>query len=190
MTREKIILDLIEGKDVLDIGSVGQTNTYNLFQLYPSKPFKSLTGIDLPEAEEIVKDSFDIDYLKENRDVSIVSGNMEDYTFNKQFDIIVAGDVLEHVENQGLFLKNIRKHLRDGGKFVLTTPNAKALSIVFKPNPTHTLWHDKFTLRRILEMSGFKIEIEKYYFGNKKHYPFYMKPLVYRQGLIFICSKK
>ena len=184
------MLDLIEEKDVLDIGSIGQTNTYNLFDLYQAVNFKSLTGIDLPEAEETVKSSFHIDYSKENRDVSILSGNMEDYSFNKEFDVIVAGDVLEHVENQGLFLKNILKHLRQDGKFILTTPNAKALPVIFKPNPTHTLWHDKYTLRRILDISGFKIDKEQYYYGNKEFYPIYLRPLVYRQGLIFICSKK
>jgi 2-polyprenyl-3-methyl-5-hydroxy-6-metoxy-1,4-benzoquinol methylase len=190
MIREKIILDLIEDKDVLDIGSVGQTNNYNLFQLYQTVGYKSLTGIDLPDAEQTVNSSFNLDYQTENRDISIVKGNMENHSFGKEFDVIIAGDVIEHVDNQGLFLKNILKHLREDGKLVITTPNAKALPVIFKPNPTHTLWHDKFTLRRILEISGFKIDKEKYYFGNKEHYPFYLRPLVYRQGLIIICSKK
>jgi len=115
---------------------------------------------------------------------------METYSFNREFDVIVAGDVIEHVENQGLFLSNIKKHLKKDGKLIITTPNAKWTTVFLKPNPTHTLWHDIYTLRRILSLTGFSIDYYRYYFGNKKQYNFLQKILTLRQSIIVIASIK
>jgi 2-polyprenyl-3-methyl-5-hydroxy-6-metoxy-1,4-benzoquinol methylase len=182
MIREKIILKEIKNKDVLDIGSIGQSKAYSLWNLYKNSKFKSLTGIDLPRSAEISQKKF-LD------DIRIIKGNMEYYQFNKKFDIVIAGDVIEHVNNQGLFLNNIYNHLNDDGKLIITTPNAKWPTVFLKPNPTHTLWHDRYTLMRILKNSGFQIIYFKYYFGNKINYSFIVKPLIIRQAIIVICKK-
>ena len=187
MVREGIILNLIKGKDVLDIGSVGQTDKYSLWNLYQPIQVNSLTGIDIPEAENEKVKTFGIS--PDDRDKHIVFGNMETYSFGRQFDVIIAGDVIEHVENQGLFLRNIHRHLRDNGTLVITTPNAQWLTVIGKPNPTHTLWHDRYTLERILNLSGLKIEDFRYYYGNKKHYNFVCKILTLRQSMLLICKK-
>lgn len=187
MIKEKLILNLIKGKDVLDIGSIGQSGDYSLWELYKTSGYKSLTGIDLPDAEETVSEYFKDNPLNSN-DTRIIRGNMETCLFDNTFDVIIAGDVIEHVNNQGLFLSNIYKHLRPNGKLIITTPNAKWLTAITKPNPTHTLWHDKYTLERILDLNGFKIDFFRYYFGNKKNYNIFLKPLIFRQGMIAICS--
>jgi 2-polyprenyl-3-methyl-5-hydroxy-6-metoxy-1,4-benzoquinol methylase len=189
MIREKIILSTIKDKKVLDIGSIGQTNDYNLWNLYFTVPFKELTGIDLPDSKQSLQDVFKINKVDTQRPSNIVFGNMENYKFNEKFDVIVAGDVIEHVSNQGLFLQNIREHLNENGQLIITTPNAKWLTVIFKPNPTHTLWHDRYTLEYILKQNGFQIELFKYYFGNKNHYNWISRILTLRQSMIFICSK-
>jgi len=172
ITREKVLAKYIKNKNVLDVGSVGQTAAYNLWN-FLEKHTGSLTGIDT-------------EYSDDNR---IVRGNMENYNFDKQFDVVIAGDILEHVDNQGLFLDNVKKHLKKDGRFILTTPNAKWFTVALKPNPTHTLWHDKYTLFNILNRHGFKIVFFSYYPGNKKH-NLIKKILVARQGIIMICQKK
>lgn len=170
--REEIIARYIKNKDVLDVGSVGQTTEYNLWN-FLEKYTDVLTGID----------------TEPSSDKRIIKGNMENYNFGKQFDVIVAGDVLEHVDNQGLFLDNVKKHLKNNGYFILTTPNAKWFTVALKPNPTHTLWHDKHTLFNILDRHGFEIVFFKYYAGNKKHSPL-KKIIVFRQGMIAVCKHK
>lgn len=172
ITREKVLAKYIKNKDVLDIGSVGQTTAYNLWN-FLEKHTGNLTGIDT-------------EYSDDNR---IVRGNIENYNFGKQFDVIVAGDVLEHVDNQGLFLDNVKKHPKKDGYFILTTPNAKWFTVTLKPNPTHTLWHDKYTLFNILNRYNFEIVFFKYYAGNKKHNPL-KKIIVFRQGIIAVCKHK
>ena len=54
------------------------------------------------------------------------------------FDVVVATEVLEHLENPSLLLKEIRRVLRKGGQLFVTTPNAKALpylAVRFLPRP-------------------------------------------------------
>lgn len=190
MQREKWIIDKIKNKDVLDIGSIGQSEEYSLWKLL-DKNSKTLTGVDLPTATESLKNDFKLNktaYAHENDD-RIFYGNMESINLNKKFDIVVAGDVIEHVSNQGLFLDNIQKHLKDNGTLIITTPNAKWLTVIFKPNITHTLWHDKYTLEILLNRHNFKIDDFKYYVGNKPHYNLIKRLLAFRQSIYVACSK-
>lgn len=187
MIREAIIKELTLGKDVLDIGSIGQSDEYSLWKLYDGCQVKSLTGIDLPDAKGVAAKEFKL--TKINNDARIVFDTMETHSFDTTFDVVVAGDVIEHVENQGLFLRNIWRHLRDEGKLILTTPNAKWLTVFLKPNSTHTFWHDRYTLERILYLTGFKIVDFRYYYGNKPNYATLLKPFLLRQGLLVVCQK-
>ena len=171
-SRLEVILRYCREKKVLDIGSTGQTEAYNLWQ-FLKKVGSSVCGIDIVPSP----------------DPGIILGDMETYNFNDDYDVIVAGDVIEHVENQGRFLRNVHRHLRADGHFIVTTPNAKWLTVFFKPNPTHALWHDRHTLAYVLEQNGFRVIEFGHYFGNKPRYRWWFWPLVLRQGLIAICIK-
>ena len=171
MIREDIIKHYSKGKDVLDIGAVGQTEQYNLWNDIKSVAGQ-LTGIDIVSST----------------DQNIVEGNMEHYSFGKQFDVIVLGDIIEHVNNQGLLLENIRKHLKPGGVFILTTPNAKWPTVFMPTNTTHTLWHDRSTLEALLKRHGFEIKQFRYYYGNKKKYNFIKRLLTMRQSILVVCN--
>lgn len=173
MIREEIILKYVKGKDVLDIGSVGIKAKYNLWNLI-DKEAKSVQGIDTDASD----------------DSRIVQGNMETYSFERQFDVIIAGDVIEHVDNQGAFLGNIRKHLADDGYLIITTPNAKWFTVMLKPLDSHMLWHDKYTLYQILERQGFEVILFRYYYGNKPYYNLIKRILAWRQSLLVIAQKK
>lgn len=167
INRVDTILACCKDKDVLDIGSTGQTGAYDLWPMLESVA-KTLVGIDIiPRGDK-----------------RIVEGDMETYKFGKTFDVIIAGDVLEHVMNQGLFLVNIRQHLAENGTLIITTPNAKWPTVFFKPNPTHTLWHDRHTVRYLLEHAGFRVESIGYYLGNKPRYPWWLRIFVWRQGML------
>jgi 2-polyprenyl-3-methyl-5-hydroxy-6-metoxy-1,4-benzoquinol methylase len=84
-----------------------------------------------------------------------------------QFDTIVAGELLEHLESPGLFLEGCRRNLKDGGKLILSTPNAFGLVWLISYlknrhtydrifNLEHTCWFDAQTLRQLLERKGFQ----------------------------------
>lgn len=188
MYREKRILELIKNKDVLDIGSLGQSDEYCLWNII-SDHCRSITGVDLPEASQTAEKLFTLDNIPHQKDPRIIYGNMETITLQKKFDVVIAGDIIEHVSNQGLFLDNIYKHLRNSGKLVITTPNSKWPTVFCKPNPTHTMWHDLHTLTTILQRHNFKVEFFHFYYGNKKRYSWWKVPLVFRQSIFVIAVK-
>lgn len=92
----------------------------------------------------------------------------------KQFDTIVAGEIIEHLENPGLFLENLAKHLRDGGNLVISTPNPFYAGASWKiwrygrpeVHEEHTLWLDPMTLRQLLLRTGFEV-VEAYWVQPK-----------------------
>ena len=190
MIREELILDRVRGKKVLDVGSVGQTNAYNLFSLMKSH-CASIVGVDLPECEQTLKKSFncELEDMMGDGDAKIVFANMESAALDEKFDVIVLGDVIEHVFNPGKLLSNLREHLNDDGELIITTPNAKWPTVFCKPNPTHVLWHDRYTLAYLLEQHDLRVKHWRYYFGNKPHYSLWKKFLVWRQGLYFVAVK-
>lgn len=172
MIREAIILKHAQCKDLLDIGCMGRTTKYKLWPQV-KKVARTYTGIDVQEPNS----------------PDIVQGNMETHDFGRQFDIVIAGDVIEHVSNQGLFLDNIQRHLRDDGLLILTTPNAKWPTVFLRPHPDHVLWHDKSTLTGLLRRHGLSVKYFQYYYGNKPFYGFFKRILTKRQGMLLICEK-
>ncbi|MBY0424660.1 MAG: class I SAM-dependent methyltransferase [Cytophagales bacterium] len=52
------------------------------------------------------------------------------------FDVVVSFQVIEHIRNDKLFLKEIHRVLKPGGKAIITTPN-RAMSLTRNP------WHER-----------------------------------------------
>ena len=50
-------------------------------------------------------------------------GDAEHFALDRQFDTIVAGDLIEHLGNVEGFLKSVMGCLAPGGKLVIQTPN-------------------------------------------------------------------
>lgn len=190
MFREEKVAQFVRGRQVLDIGSIGQTGDYCLWDII-TKHAGDVVGVDLPDSVGKGKDLFRLQeaQIAHQNDRRIVYGNMETLNLGRCFDVAVAGDVIEHVSNQGLFLDNIHRHLGSQGRLLLTTPNAKWITVLARPNPTHALWHDRFTLTHILSRHGFEVEEFYYYLGNKSYYSWWKRPLVARQGMLVIARK-
>lgn len=81
------------------------------------------------------------------------------------FDVIVAGELIEHLANPGAFLTRARDHLSDTGRLILTTPNPWGVTYLKRLvtpgevhcNDEHTCWLDRRTLRQLLERHGFEV---------------------------------
>lgn len=89
--------------------------------------------------------------------------------------MVIAGEIIEHLSNQGIFLENVKRHLKDDdGVLILTTPNSVALVrflsvLILGSAPTnedHMLWHNFLTLKQLLKRYHMKI-IETYYITTK-----------------------
>ena len=64
------------------------------------------------------------------------------------FDVAVAVEVLEHVDDDAAFVANVRRVLRPGGTFVMTTPNGDWMPI--PGNPDHRRHYRRGALRDLL----------------------------------------
>jgi len=158
------ILELCDGKDVLDCGCIGDVaesveEAKQATHEQIARRAKYCLGIDIWK-EEVEK--------RKAMGYNIVYGNVETMALGRQFDVVVAADLIEHLANPGLFLERCREHLRDGGLLCIVTPNAHSLNTSAKAllgvraaiNPKHTSWYDPTTLKQLLARHGFRAREE------------------------------
>jgi 2-polyprenyl-3-methyl-5-hydroxy-6-metoxy-1,4-benzoquinol methylase len=69
---------------------------------------------------------------------NVVSGTLATVTYPEQFDLVVTSEVIEHVEDQRSFAREIAAVLKHDGVLVLTTPNGAFLEGYFEDNPEFT----------------------------------------------------
>jgi SAM-dependent methyltransferase len=82
-----------------------------------------------------------------------------------QWDYIVAGDVVEHMNNPGLFFESAFKLLKQEGTLIVTVPSAFSAKRFFwllftgfeQVHPDHTGYFSESTLVRIGERNGFHV---------------------------------
>jgi len=152
--RIRAILDHIPpDSSVLDIG--GARELYNGESLHRKLADQSKTciGIDIDQTTIAEFSEYDIRYA-----------NAETFDIDEIFDIAVAGELIEHLDNPGLMLKRVREHLRPGGKLVLTTPYPWTFlrirqAITGEPFvvPDHVSWYCPKTIENLLNRYGFDV---------------------------------
>ncbi len=132
--RMPFIVDFCRDKSVLDIGCA-EGNLGARINVV-SKTYK---GTDLLYGEDF-------------RDVT-----------DRGYDVVVAGELIEHLTDYGALFATTYKVLRLGGTFILSTPNPFKLNVLFNRifgcdkdfNSSHTAWFDKFMLERLFRKYGF-----------------------------------
>lgn len=106
-----------------------------------------------------------IEYAKKNFDGVIKEGDLNGhipYEYNT-FDLILSLDVLEHVPDDKLALKNLYNLLDINGKIVITVPAHMFLWSYHDENHMHKRRYNKSELRNKLKNSGFTIQYLSYY---------------------------
>ena len=164
--KELIERAVAPGKAVLDVGFSGQgvdaASPHWVHNLLRGRT-ENVWGIDL---------EFDETRLPGPKD-RYMKASAEDFSLPQKFDVIFAGDIIEHLSNPGLFLDSARRHLASGGTLVLTTPNAFNLFNIAekfsKDEPTvnsdHTFYFNKKTLIKLLEKNGWKADEVSYLYS-------------------------
>lgn len=111
----KIFSRFIIGNEILEMGPAEGVMTE-----YLSKLSKNLTILEGSEYFcSILKGRFP--------ELLIYNELFEDFRPTKQFDCIVLGHVLEHVENPISVVSNIKKWLTPNGRILASVPNARSL---------------------------------------------------------------
>lgn len=130
------VKDYIMG-DVLEVGC-GEGRGVELVM----KKAKSYTAID--KIEEII-DKLKIKYPEGK----FLSGNIPPFEGleSNRYDTIISFQVIEHIQDDELFLKEINRVLKPGGKAYLTTPN-RIMSLTRNP------WHIReYTAEELLQLA-------------------------------------
>ena len=128
INHKKTETKLLEGLECLDIGCGGGILSERLSRLGAR-----VTGIDASETsinvakEHSFKSRLEIDYKCLTTSELLRSKKNK---FLNKFDIVIASEVIEHVNERKIFLSDISKLSRSGGLIVFTTINKSFLGIL------------------------------------------------------------
>lgn len=150
--------DYVQG-DVLEVGC-GQGRGIDLLK----QAARTLTAVDKIEG---VIDALQKKY-PETRFVSMSIPPLTGLPDNK-YDLVVSFQVIEHIQDDALFLQEIHRVLKPGGTALLTTPNRK-LSLT--RNPWHIREYSPIELEK-LSQKFFTDTLLKGITGNKKVMTYY-----------------
>ena len=118
-----------------------------------------LFGVDIHEVS--------VQLLRKLGYKNIFVGNVElldDLDMNREFDIVIAGDLLEHITRPGAMLDGVKRFINRSGKFIVSTNNAFGIHYqikrwlgVYKEHHEHVCFYSPETLRNLFERHGYTI---------------------------------
>ena len=182
--RLDFVRDISRGKRVLHLGCTNYPYTSEaidhdmLLHFELEKIASHVTGFDY--------DQEGLNILAEHGSKNLFQADLEklhDVSCEETFEVIVAGEMIEHLNNPGLFLQGIRRFMDDKTQLVITTINAYcALRIALygvkgkggtnEPvHPDHIAYYSYSTLRLLLERHDYIIDDFMFYDIGNEHRP-------------------
>jgi len=160
------------GRKVLDLGCVDhdENNWKSRYWLHKAIKISAQSLIGL-------------DYYKDGVDklralgFNVVEGDAQSFLLDDHFDVVTAGDLIEHLPNLDGFFKSVYSVLVDEGELVITTPNPWCwkyfLYHVFyrkltPVNREHVTWFCLQTLENLAGRYGFVIS--SYEYSSRRFY--------------------
>ncbi len=183
--RVDFLKEACMNKKVLHLGCTDYPYTQNsiannmLLHFEIEKVAKELYGFDFDQAG--------IDVLKEAGVQNIYRADLENLTevpLEETFDVILAGEMIEHLSNPGLFLRGIKRFMNRETVLLITTINAYCgmRNVIYalrgkggKNEPVHqdhVAYYSYSTLKLIIEREGLALDKFSFYDIGKEHRPF------------------
>ncbi len=184
----RAIIPRIEGKTVLDVGCIEHAfANRNMDRLWAHDVLRQharhVTGIDI--VADAVRRYQDLGY-----DVRCESA--ESFEHDCQYDVVFAGELIEHLSNPGLFLDRVSRHLKTDGCLIITTPNSFSVYCLGKVmlrftndpdvNDEHTAYYSPAVLQQLLSRHDFRITRMCYV-----DYP-HVSPLFKHRAASWLCT--
>lgn len=188
------IVTLCQNKTVLHLGFVGHKDQYEKsisqrrwLHSKIASVAKRLVGIDSLKEE--------VQVIGEKYGYEVFCGDVMDLPslgLNDSFDVIVCGELIEHISNPGLMLEGVKKYMHKDSLLIITTPNPWSkgrIKLIKKGrlesewlNPEHICWYSFETLKNILNRYKFTIAYSGYYVRKRPPESIYkrLRNFIYR----------
>lgn len=182
--RVEFIKALCAGKRVLHLGCTNWP--------YTSEAIENDMLLHF-ELEKISRELYGFDYDQKGLDVLAAAGaknlyradleKLGDVDLDDTFDVIVAGEMIEHLNNPGLFLDGIKRFMNDDTRLVITTTNAycgmrfliyglRGKGGKIEPvHPDHIAYYSYSTLKLLVERQNLQIDEFLFYDIGSEHRP-------------------
>lgn len=182
--RVEFIKQMCKGKKVLHLGCTNYPYTEEsikhdmLLHFELKKIAGELYGFDF--------DQRGLDILAKAGEKNLYRGDLEklqEVELNETFDVIVAGEMIEHLSNPGLFLQGIKRFMNEETKLLITTINAYSGMRFFiyglrgrggeqEPvHPDHVAYYSYRTLSVVVERADLRVEEFAFYDLGPEHRP-------------------
>ncbi len=156
--RVDYLCEMARGQDVLDVGIVDHIldSLDNSDWLHGKlcKVAKTCLGVDILEEE--------VNQLKQ-KGFNVICTDITEKPLHQTFDLIICGDIIEHLESPGRLLASAAQMLRPSGKLIISVPNPWYINIILKntfngspyvDNVDHVTWFDACSLCELGERHG------------------------------------
>lgn len=112
---------------------------------------------------------------------------LDEVELGRTFDVIIAGEMIEHMTNPGLFLRGIRRFMHEGSSLVITTVNAycgmrfviyglRGKGGLNEPvHPDHVAYYSYKTLSLLLAKEDYEVSEFCFYDLGVEHRPYNRK---------------
>lgn len=160
--RADYLCNLARGKSVLDCGMVEHTidaaSSPSWLHRKIRDSARTCLGVDIL-AEEIAAlkaAGFNVRTLDVTREA-----------LSETFDLIIACEIIEHIDNLGSAFENWARMLAPGGRLVITTPNPWYINCMLKnvrvasglaESVDHVGWHEPSTLFELASRHGLRLD--------------------------------
>jgi SAM-dependent methyltransferase len=182
--RVDLVRSICTGKKVLHLGCANYPFTRH------SIDNDMLLHFDL---EKIASELYGFDFDQAGLDILAQEGSknlfradlehLEDVPLEETFDVIVAGEMIEHLNNPGLFLEGIKRFMRPDSVILITTINAysgmrflhygmRGKGGLHEPvHPDHVAYYSYATLSNLLQRHGLTVDNFLFYDIGREHRP-------------------
>lgn len=183
--RVEFLTQVCAGKKVLHLGCTNYPYTRDsiankmLLHFDLAKVAKELYGFD--------GDQSGIDILKAAGVEKLFQVDLENLALvplEETFDVIIAGEIIEHLSNPGLFLNGIQRFMNGNSQLIITTINAYCVFrfLIYalrgkggenEPvHPDHVAYYSYRTLSLILKRENLQVKEFLFYDIGVEHRPF------------------
>ena len=169
-SRWDFMLQRCQGRRVLHLGCIGMTEeplAVKVAAMRDGRAFHARLREVTLQSVGIDYDSAAVDELRRLGFDEIVYGDLhqlDELGLQGPFDVILAGDLIEHLNNPGIVLRQLLHLVSETTSLVMSTPNSFGLPHFIRyargqavDGNDHVLSFNIFTLRNLLSRHGFEI---------------------------------